>query len=235
MRRLIVLLSAVLALAGADPLRADSILLNSGTGVLGGVAFNRGYDFTVGSTPLTVTALGLWDGPEFSAQGTVIGSVGDGFSSEHFVGLWDNSGNLLAKAVMQLGTLDTLVGEFRYSSTLIVTNPGPLILSAGTTYVLGAAYVQNDPDAVKFDNSSQVSVDPAVTSGNQRTSSGGFSFPANVTNPGAIVGPNALFTVGANGVPDSGNTFSLMLFALGSFFVMRRVMGVPLQKLADRS
>jgi hypothetical protein len=177
----------------------------------------------LGSTPLTITALGLWDGPEFSAQGSVIGSVGDGFSSEHFVGLWDNSGNLLAKAVMQLGTLDTLVGEFRYSSTLIVINPGPLILSAGTTYVLGAAYVSNDPDAVKFDNSSQVSVDPAVTSGNQRSSSGGFSFPSNVTNPGAIVGPNALFTAGANGVPEGGNTFGLMLVAAATLFVARRM------------
>ena len=238
MRRLIVLLSAVLALAGADALRANSILLNSGTGTIGGAGANSnfGYDFTVGSNAITITALGLWDGPAVNSIGVTTGSVGDGFASEHIVGLWDNSGNLLAKAVMQIGTGDTLIGEFRYSSTLILTNPGPLILSAGGTYVLGAAYLANDPDLLKEDDgSSQFSVDPAVIGGNIRFSSGGFSFPSTVSGSGALVGPNALFIVASSGVPDSGNTFGLMLLALGSFFVMRRVLRVPSPKLADRS
>jgi Na+-transporting NADH:ubiquinone oxidoreductase subunit NqrD len=56
-----------------------------------------------------------------------------------------------------------------------------------------------------------------------------------VTGSGAIVGPNALFTVVSNGVPEGGNTFGLMLLALASFFVVRRMLPVPSQKLADRS
>src|SRR5207248_7578803 len=104
---------------------ANTILTDAGSGLAGTVSGgNFGYDFTVGSTPLMITALGLWDGPQSN------GSIGDGFASEHFVGLWDNSGYLLAKAVMPIGMGDMLIGEFRYAAVLIPTNPGPVILSA---------------------------------------------------------------------------------------------------------
>jgi hypothetical protein len=184
---------------------------------------NVGYDFTVGSTPLMITALGLWDGPKLIG-GDPSGSVGDGFSSEHVIGLWDNSGNLLAKAVMQIGTGDTLIGEFRYASILIPTNPGPVILSANTTYVLGAAFLENDPDPFELNISGdQATFDPAVSPGNLRDSAGSFSFPFFNGGPGSIVGPNALFTLvsNGNGVPEGGSTLLLMGAGIAVFFVLR--------------
>ena len=129
--------------------QANAIITNPGPGIVDNFTanVNAGYDFTVGPTSLMITALGLWDGPQ-KIQGQLSGSAGDGFASEHVIGLWDNSGNLLAKAVMQIGTGDTLINGFRYAGVLIPTNPGPVILSANTTYVLGAAFIANDPDTI---------------------------------------------------------------------------------------
>ena len=221
---------AALVCAASFQAHANTILNDAGTGTVGiaGANANFGYDFTVGSTPLLVTALGLWDGPAFRVGVGAIGSIGDGFASEHVVGLWDNSGNLLAKAVMQIGTGDTLVGEFRYAATLIPTNPGPVILSANTTYVLGAAYLMFDQDPFKAnDSATQATFDPAVSSGMARSSPGGFSFPSDSFGAGSLVGPNAMFTLVTNGnghgVPESGTTAVLMLVALGGLLGLRRV------------
>src|ERR1700736_2341142 len=77
---------------------ANTILNNSGTGVVQTTSANVtiGYDFTVGSSPIQLTTLGLWDAGQ------------DGFTDPHFVGLWDNSGNLLAKGFISAGTVDPL-------------------------------------------------------------------------------------------------------------------------------
>jgi hypothetical protein len=172
-----------------------------------------------------ITALGLWDGPEFNPNtGGTTGSIGDGFFAGHDIGLWDNSGNLLAKATVSIGTTDTLMGEFRYSSVLTPTNPGPVILSPNTTYVLGATYIQMDPDKVR-DNElgSQATFDPAVSPGNVRDSiPQGFSFPSVNAGPGSVVGPNAIFApVTGNGVPEGGSTLLLMGGAVAVVFVLR--------------
>lgn len=150
------------------------------------------------------------------------GFVGDGFASEHIVGLWDNSGNLLAKATMLIGTTDTLMGEFRYSSVLTVIPPGPLILAANTTYVLGAAFAPHDPDLLKI---TLPTFDPAVSSGNARESSGSFAFPMDNIGTGAYVGPNAIFSLvtNGNGVPESGRSIILMLSSLLGLVGLRRV------------
>ena len=141
-KTLLSICGAALVCGSGFQVQANTIITNAGPGGLS-IAdsdANFGYDFTVGSTPLLVTALGLWDGPQ-EVQGQFSGAIGDGFVNSHVIGLWDSSGNLLAKATIQPLTVDTLVGEFRYSSVLIPTNPGPVILSANTTYVLGAAFL----------------------------------------------------------------------------------------------
>ena len=194
--------------------QANAIITNPGPGIVDNFTanLNAGYDFTVGSTSLMVTALGLWDGPQ-KIQGQLSGSAGDGFASEHVIGLWDNSGNLLAKAVMQIGTGDTLINGFRYAGVLIPTNPGPVILSANTTYVLAAAFIANDPDTIVANfPGQQATFDPAVSPGNARGSLGSFSFPSMNDGPGSYVGPNALFTL-ANGVPEGGN--AVVMLAIG--------------------
>ena len=190
--------------------RGNTIITNTDAGSLDVTAVNQnlGYDFTIGPQNIQITALGLWDQNQ------------DGLGSAHVVGLWDNSGNLLAKATISPGTVDPLVGEFRYSSALVLINPGPLILSAGMTYVLGAAYIANDPD--QFKATSSATFDPAVISGNMRFSAGGFSFPSNSNGAGTLLGPNAQFNVISNGVPESGSTVVLMLGAVAAIAVVER-------------
>jgi hypothetical protein len=187
---------------------ANTIITDPGPGLVStvGTNSNQGFDFTVGSTPLLITALGLWDENQ------------DGFGSGHVIGLWDNSGNLLAKAVIAPGTVDPLIGEFRYA-TVIPIGLGPIILAAGSTYVLGAAYIANDPDRVVVNDSGmQATFDPAVTAGNERDSAGSFSFPTNTFGFGSIVGPNALFSV-----PELGpGVFLIALVFGGLAFVHRR-------------
>ena len=178
---------------------ANTILNNSGTGVVQTASANVtiGYDFTVGSSTIQLTALGLWDAGQ------------NGFADPHFIGLWDNSGNLLAKGFISAVTVDPLVGEFRYT-TIIPIGAGPVILSANTTYVLGAQFAANSTDAFKLNDSShQATFDPAVSSGNARNANA-FTFPNGNLRPGSLVGPNAQFT-NLNGVPETGPGLLLLL------------------------
>jgi hypothetical protein len=209
--------------------RANTILLDPGSSgpSLANTATTWGYDFTVGSTPLLVTALGLWDGPEDIVFHGITGSIGDGFSNQHTVGLWDNSGNLLAQAVMQIGTGDTLIGEFRYASVLIPTNPGPVILLPGQTYVLGASYVVYDSDPLKENLPfEQATFDPAVAPGHERVSTASFGFPSGVAFLGSEVGPNALFTELSNSVPEGGSPLVLLLAAIAGMLGVRRIVRI---------
>ena len=188
---------------------ANTILNDSGTGsVTASSNFHtQGFDFTVGSTPLLVTALGLWD------------ENLDGFGSSHVVGLWDNSGNLLGSVAIPSGTVATLSGEFRY-----ITLASPVTLSAGTTYVLGATFSETDLDRYKVnDSTTQATFDPAVTSGNQRGVENEF-FPSGVGAPGSAVGPNAQFTVLGNhfAVPELGPGMFLVALVFGGLIFLHR-------------
>jgi hypothetical protein len=103
-------------------------------------AWSLGWSFTVGSDPVTVTALGSFD------------DGGNGFrdGSQH-CGIFDSLGNLLVDAVVSSG--DTLIGDFRYA------NVKPLTLSAGATYV---AACTTGTDNYTFDPPS-LTVDPRIS------------------------------------------------------------------------
>ena len=178
-----------------------------------------GYDFTVGSTALLVTALGMWDGPQANAGDFTgfTGSVGDGLANPHAVGLWDSSGNLLGSVIVPAGTVSPLQGEFRYVN--LVT---PVILSAGAKYVLGVGNAADDPDSLDVIFGT-FPTDPAVTPGNFRQSNGALNFPADLNFAGAQIGPNAIFSLVTNGVPEGGTTAILMGLSLGGLLGLRRV------------
>jgi hypothetical protein len=122
---------ACLLMCQIQDARANAIITNKGPGTDSTIGdfTTLGYDFAVGSAPLLVTSLGLWDQNQ------------DGFTNGHTLGLWDNAGNLLATAAILPGTVDPLSGEFRYAT--LATS---VTLMAGTTYVLGATYVDQDAD-----------------------------------------------------------------------------------------
>lgn len=164
-----------------------------------------GYEFTVGSTPITIQGLGL------------LATLDTGtLSASHEVGLWDTTPqrNLLGSVTVTPGNSSAING-FWY-----VNLASPLTLSAGTHYVLAAQYSDVDFDQVKG-NVTSVTMSGA-TLGNALLSSGtGFGFP-DIDVSGAnlgFIGPNAAFTV----VPESAGTALAVGFGLVALAVFRRI------------
>jgi hypothetical protein len=216
---LLLICAAALICATEFQVQANTIITDAGAGaVFSSANSNEGYDFTVGSTALSVTALGLWDGPSPNA-------IGDGFVDQHQVGLWTNNGfnpgTLLASITIPAGTAASLIGGFRY-----VDLQTPVILLPGTSYVVGAFFL-NATDPVTNDvGGNHAGYDPAVTEGDARArTSLSFGYPGSDDGPGALVGPNALFTLvpNGNGVPESGATAGLMAIAVGGLLAARRM------------
>jgi Domain of unknown function (DUF4082) len=201
---------SVLFVCGIAWAQANTMVTDPGT-VTPTVSSNSrtlGFDFTVGSTSLLVTALGLWDENQ------------DGFNNSHSVGLWDNAGNLLGSVVLSSGTTDPLLGQFRY-----VTLTTPVTLLAGMTYVLGGSYLGGDADHVKStDATNPATFDPAVTPGTIRFSAGGsgFAFPDSSGISGPILGPNAEFSFASGAVPETGPGMFLCAVVFVALFWLHR-------------
>jgi hypothetical protein len=79
-----------------------------------------GYEFTVGSSPLSSLSLGIRDWG------------GDGIVDYHDIGLWDANQNLLASVTITPGTSSN---GWRFLSLT-----SPVMLNAGENYILGASY-----------------------------------------------------------------------------------------------
>jgi hypothetical protein len=187
---------------------ANTIITNPGPGLPTTPIGNTtaGFDFTVGSMSLMVTALGMWDQSQ------------NGFTNAHTVGLWDISGNLLAQASLSPGTANPLIGDFRY-----VTLATPITLTAGMSYVLGATYVNADLDRVIVNVSgNQATFDPAITPGDFRQNVGltGLLFPSSNIQTGSVVGPNAVFSP----VPEGGPGLVCVALTLVALILVRRRM-----------
>jgi hypothetical protein len=181
-----------------------------GTTTPAAVAGNYGYSFTVGPEPITVTQLGLWDGPNGGAGGS-----GDGLLFSHQVGLWDaSSQTLITSATVEAGSAESLFGEFRYHGV------APVELQAGHSYVLSVFYSDNG-DVVAASSTATAGTD--VTKGNAQTSAtvDRFAFPEDVTsfaNDGWY-GPNAVYTV----VPEPEGWTAIGALALLGFALCMRV------------
>ena len=78
-----------------------------------------GFTFNVVNAPVTVVSLGYFD------------YQGDGFATAHDVGIYNSSGTLLTHALLNAGTVNQLIGNFRY------TDIAPITLAAGS-YTLAA-------------------------------------------------------------------------------------------------
>jgi hypothetical protein len=83
---------------------------------------------------------------------------GDGFATPHDVGIYNGSGTLLTHALLSAGTVNQLVGNFRY------TDIAPITLAAGT-YTL-AATTNGPADRWAYGNASTITgftVDPHIS------------------------------------------------------------------------
>ena len=140
-----------------------------------------GFEFQVGSQPITLSAFGVFD--EFS----------DGvLSSAHAVGLWNaNTGTLLAKVTV-VPSSATLSGGTFWQNLIV-----PITLQQGGSYRIAAQYSDVDLDLARGNvPASSVVVDSRITLKDAYLSSGsGFDFPdLNVSGANlGFFGANASF------------------------------------------
>jgi hypothetical protein len=142
-----VLLCAALCAAFVTVAHAQTLFGDpSGYFISGNSNLTFGAAFTVGSQPIRVTALGVFDTGQ------------DGLLDNHQVGLWGSS-TLLSSTTVPSGTGTQLLGFYRY---VPIT---PLILSANTTYTVGAFYsVDFYPLIDQIGEDGSAMVDPAISS-----------------------------------------------------------------------
>ena len=96
--------------------------------------YEAGNRFTVGSSPIAVSALGFIDLDNSNVNlGTAGPNVGDGLLFSHVVNLWRVSDKVkIATATVPAGTEATLIDGFRYVSIT------PVILEPGAQYMISA-------------------------------------------------------------------------------------------------
>jgi hypothetical protein len=207
---------ALMAVVVPSASRADTVAV-SFTGGTQSQPHNLtlGWSFTV-SSPISVTQLGLWDGP---GPGTG-GSVGDGFGSAHDVTLWTSAGSALVSANVPAGTAATLVDGFRYISI------APMLLLPGT-YVISAYYPTASFDTSISNASSITGFGPVTYGGSRSVLNNVFpSGNATVPAPNGHFGPNFQF---GTSVPEFVSTWPLLLGSVLVLLGARRLLvcGTP--------
>ena len=148
-----------------------------------------GYQFTVGSQPIQVNALGYFDDSE------------NGFTSTHQVGIWNLNGTLLSSAVVNNNS--AVDDFFRW------TPVNPISLAANTTYKVAGT---TGSDFYSWENPG-FTVGAGITFNRDVYKPGGFGFPTDsegrsAINPG-IFGGNFSYTV----VPEA-STLTLAIVGL---------------------
>jgi hypothetical protein len=124
---------------------------------------NIGWQFTV-NAPITIDGLGMFD------------VNAPGLSEEHPVGLWNNSGSLLAQTTIT--NASTLVPSVSNTGDWLFNSIAPIVLAPGT-YVTSAFYATNT-DLVM--GNATITTIPQVSFLHSRVSAEGFFAEAGVGN-----------------------------------------------------
>lgn len=153
----------------SEPVGGDALSVGPGT---------AGFEFTVGSEPLTIQSLGVY------------GASTEGLQNSHLIGLWDTSTpspSLLASTTVEPNTAVNRNGYWYAGIT-------PLTLQSGKSYVLGALYQDVDQDLAQ--GSASATLAGATYIGARLSSSTAFSFPDLLIEgvDKGFFGPNAGFT-----------------------------------------
>lgn len=170
-----------------------------------GGSSTRGWGFTVSSTVL-VDALSVWD------------DAGDGLSVSHPVAIWTGAGELVASTIIKAGTLSDVIGPAVEGGLFRVEPITPVLLSAGTAYVIGAQYFLSGQSdgflACEFVFCDTVFTNSAISYdyiAGRRMHFGSFEFPELASGGIGYFGPN--FTI----VPVPA---ALLLFCSGFLFLI---------------
>jgi Domain of unknown function (DUF4082) len=112
------LLIAATSLFGAQIATCDSMYSFTTTNqTFSDIPATLGFVFTANSS-FEVDSLGWFD------------ATGQGFSSQHTIGLFDSAGTLITSTTLSTGTSESINGGFRYHSIT------PITLTAGSEYTL---------------------------------------------------------------------------------------------------
>lgn len=177
--------------------------------------YTLGYSFTVGNTPLTFNALGVFDVISATPSPLSAGHANAaGLSSSHEVGVWDSVGNLIASATVNPG--DPTIASANSYGNWVYQTITPTTLTAGT-YTIGALFLAgSDPVMIlqtAINNAAGVAyVQGYYAGGNVLTLPTG-TYPRNEQQ---YFGPTLL------SVPDGGMTLALLGFALVGLDGVRR-------------
>jgi hypothetical protein len=165
-----------------------------------------GYEITVGAQPISVSALGYYNGSGFQDNT-------GGIPTTHEVGIYNDA----TQALVGSATV-TYDGTPAGPSSFTYVPVTPFILAANTKYDVAAANVSgssnSNGNAAYLLNATGVSVAADLTLGNSRYGGGGstLAFPNNTFTPNNVgnIGGNFQFSV----VPEPS---SLLLCGLGAF------------------
>jgi len=204
---------AALAWAAATtPASAAIEALTVDTHNFGGLSnppFTLGWNFTV-NEDVTLEQLGIYD------------RFGDGLADAHAIGLWSSGGSLLRSVTIFDGTGDASNGELA-ASNFRYRDVTPLLLTAGSTYHLGATYASSR-DHYDFVTAGAVSTISQISVIGGVQQSGGFAFPGRpIANGVMIIGPNfRVAGVAAAPVPEPASWALMILGFGGAGAVLRR-------------
>ncbi|MFQ3220924.1 MAG: hypothetical protein ACI96W_003306, partial [Paraglaciecola sp.] len=154
----------------------------------GGSASMNGYEFTA-TENVTVTALGVYDlaGCTFRPA-----PCADGLLDAHEVGIWTDTGNLLASATVPAGISSERIGQFRY------ININFQELTAGQNYIVASLnpareYTVDDGFVLGPNGTSaNYTVDSRIAFVQGRRKVGGFQYPDAVTTVNPLLGGSLL-------------------------------------------
>lgn len=203
-KTIILIATAILALASACRTNGQIVSSVSGGDELSVGPGTAGFEFTVGAQPVTIATLGVYD----SSQDGVL-------NSSHTVGIWNASSQALVGSVTVNPSTATDVNNYFYSNL-----SAPITLQAGATYRIGAQYADSDLD-LALGNASSTTVSGVTLKDAYLSTGSGFEFPdLNVSSANnGFFGPNAGFSA----VPEPSAYALVCAIGLLGFAVYRRV------------
>lgn len=165
--RMLAVLAALLFTGAAQAVPLLGVTITDSTSSFSSAYKNwtLGYRFNA-LADTNVVSLGAWD------------DLGDGLSAAHDVGLWDNSGVLLASASVASGTTAILDGGYRWTDLT-----SGVALTSGLTYTVAAYYGNANNDLVA-DLVASASIDSRINvQGSVQLSGGSLAFATSTAHP----------------------------------------------------